>query len=111
MSSGDVIGLGRASPAMTRLAGESSVVARSPQGERGSRDFGAVLLGELEQTDFIDRAEITSGELEGDVTPELRNPEAAALHVHMLPARRLDVGVRDVVSGELALTGNFTSGH
>jgi hypothetical protein len=29
----------------------------------------------------------------------------------VLPAWRLDVGVRDVVTVQLALAGNFTAGH
>jgi hypothetical protein len=76
-----------------------------------SRDFGAVLLGEFEQPDLVDRAQITGRQLERDVAAEFRNPEPAALHVDVLPAIRLDVGVRYVSGMQLALASDFTAGH
>jgi hypothetical protein len=39
------------------------------------------------------------------------DPEAATLNVHVLPTRRLDVRVRDVVGAHSALASDLTPSH
>lgn len=70
-----------------------------------------MLLRECEQTDFIDRAEIARREAQGNVPSEFRHPKATPLDVHLLPARGLDVGVRNVPRAQLALACDLTLGH
>src|SRR5690606_8914488 len=80
-------------------------------GPQSSGDLDALLLGECQEPDLVDRAQVAGGELECNVAAQLRHPQAAALDVDVLPTSRLDVRVRDVLGAEAAFAGQFTSGH
>lgn len=75
------------------------------------RDLVAVLLGELEQADLVDRAQVARREAQAYVTTELRNPEFAALNINVLPTRGLDVGVGNVTRAKGALSSDLTLRH
>ena len=87
-----------------QLCGLASAALQSSQ-------FVAVLLRERDEADLVDRAQIACRKSQGHVAPEFGNPETATLNVHLLPARGLDVGVRNAPSAHLALTCDLTLGH
>ncbi len=76
-----------------RVVVDPSRLADASRHDATLRDLVAVTLGVGDEADLVDRAQVARRQLQGDVTTELRNPEAAALNVDVLPARSLDVRV------------------
>lgn len=70
-----------------------------------------MLLRECEEADLVDRAKVAGCEAQRNVAPEFRHPKATPLNIHLLPARGLDVGVRNVPRAQLALACDLTLGH
>lgn len=48
-------------------------------------------LGKCEESDLIDRSQVTGGQVYSHEMAEFRNPEPPLLYVHMLPTNGLDV--------------------
>src|SRR5262249_23082705 len=78
---------------------------------RARADRHSVLFRVCEQAELRNAAEVARRHVQGHVAPELWYPQSPPLNVHVLPAVRLDVRVRDVVRMHLALSGDFAPGH
>ena len=71
----------------------------------------SVALRVFHHADLVDRSDVARREVQRDVALVLGHPNAARLDVHVLPTLRLDVGVRDVLRLQLALTGDVALRH
>ena len=94
----------RSAPEMKNGRPSERTVARRYDEKR--LQLHVVALGVRGDADLVDRTDVTRGEVERHETPELGNPDASRLNVHVLPALGLDVGVRDVLCSRFPLAGD-----